>query len=279
MNATRSHTWASVLVRLPNSLLILPAAALSIFPIKQTLDFVLGTYLGLMVLVVLVGLVILTRIRPIGRRHFTWRERLSGIVFLFTQSSYQLPDQGVVALGGGLLAPSEIAAYGAISPILKPFDLLTDVFRSILTTELIDLRARSLRRTVTRFRMMALSLAVLAILSGPTALEWIYDGRYSDNVAMIPWLAIGGFFRLIEVFPRSHLIGQSDQDILHRFVLWQLVVAGAVLTIGAGFVLSRGVIAIAWSMAAIQIGRFVVSQAHYLRWSHRCGGTLTLSKR
>jgi hypothetical protein len=86
---------------------------------------------------------------------------------------------------------------------------------------------------------------------------------------LIPWLAIAGLFRVIEVFPRSILIGQSDQKLLRRYLLWQVVTAGFLLAVGVRFIILSGVIGIAWSMAAIQIGRFLVSQVHYLRGSYR----------
>jgi len=265
LNAVRNYSWASVLMRVPNSLLIIPGLLLSLFEIDQKLDLTLTLYTVVTLFISIFGLFILNRVRFRGHRIVSLSERRSGFVFLFTQSSYSLPEQGVVALGGGLLDPIRLATYGAVAPLLKPFDMLTDVLRNVLTTELIHLQLQQLRRLVAGLWTTGLIASLFTIAAGPILIDWLYSGRYTAGKALIPWLAVAGLFRLLEVFPRSHIIGQSVQRTLRRFVLWQSISAALLLSGGLALIQKNSVIGIAWTMAAIQLIRFLISELFYRR--------------
>ena len=263
LNAIRHYTWASVLMRLPNSLLVLPAIALIVFDLEHQLDITLLVYAGATLVVAILGMLILKAFVPRGTRTISWSERRSGLVFLLTYSSYTLPDQGLLALGGGLLPSTQLAIYGAMAPLLKPFDLMTDVLRNIFTTEFIHLRQKRLNRMLAGLWSLSILAAVMAAGAGPIVTDWLYSGRYTAGNSLIPWLAAAGLFRLLEVVPRSHIIGQSSQSTLRRFVLWQSA-AGILLLAGGVFLVSKyGVLAVAIAMMGLQAMRFVITQIFY----------------
>ena len=263
LNASRHYAWSSILMRLPNSLLILPALALVALDLKNQLEVTLKAYTAASLIIVFVGLLLLQHLLPCGRRIMSWKERRSGLVFIFTHSSYTLPEQGLLAFGGGMLVPSQLAVYGSMAPLLKPFDLLTDVLRNIFTTELIYLRQQRMRRIVASLRLAGIAAALLAIAMGPLMINWLYSGRYDQGNRLIPWLAAAGLFRLLEVFPRSHIIGQGSQELLRRFVLWQIVSSALLLAFGLALVMHSGVVAIAITMAAIQVARYLISDLFF----------------
>ncbi len=263
LNSSRHYAWASILLRLPNSMLIIPAVVLLTVDAGSELDTVLGLYAGLSAIVACIGLYLVHRFLHRGHRRILWKERLDGVIFLFTQSSYSLPEQGIVAIGGGLLPASQLAVFGAMAVLLKPFDLLTGVLRNVLTTELI--RKREQKRTpliLTITGIAALALG-LAIFFGPSFMALIYSDRYAEGAALIPWLALAGSFRLIEILPRSYVIGNARQHDLRGFVFWQVLLAVSVVSVGWWIIREQGFVAIAWLMALIQLGRYVISSRYY----------------
>lgn len=263
LNASRHYAWANILLRMPNSLLILPAIALLIFKLESEIDAVLTLYSGLTAVVAVIGLFLLNNYLPSGGQEIAWKERLNGVIFLFTQSSYSLPEQGIVAIGGGLLPSSQLAIYGAMAVILKPINLLTNVLRSILTTELIRQRDQKRSQLIIGLWVIAILAMVVTIIFGPKLMALVFTTRYTEGAILIPWLALAGLFRLVEILPRSYIIGNARQHGLRRFVLWQVLIAVVILSTGWWMIRKEGVIAIAWSMVLIQLGRYLVSSIAY----------------
>jgi len=263
LNSSRHYAWASILLRLPNSMLIIPAAVLLMVGASSELDTVLGLYSVLSAIVAGFGLYLVHKFLARGPRRILWKERLDGVIFLFTQSSYSLPEQGIVAIGGGLLPASQLAVFGAMAVLLKPFELLTGVLRNVLTTELI--RRREQKRTLPMLTIMGIAALALGltIFFGPAFMALIYSRRYTEGAAMIPWLALAGSFRLVEILPRSYVIGNARQHALRRFVFWQVLLAVCVVFAGWWVIREQGVVAIVWLMALIQFGRTVISSRYY----------------
>lgn len=262
LNSAQHYAWGNALLRLPNSLLIVPAVMLTWFPQEAVLDIVLILYTVLTAGIFALGLYLLYRLVPLGKRRLTWNERMNGVVFLFTQSSYSMPEQGIVTIAGGLLPPVELAIYGAISILLKPFDLLSSVLRNILTSELI--RIRKLRRIVLTSGLWFVGILAfgLVLIFGVDFMSFIYKARFAEGNILIPWLGLAGLFRVVELLPRSYVIGNAEQRSLRRFVLWQAGLAIMILSIGTWFIHSVGIAAIAWTMVLLQIGRFIISSGY-----------------
>ncbi|TFH37002.1 MAG: hypothetical protein E4G99_03585 [Anaerolineales bacterium] len=263
LNSSRHYAWANLLLRMPNSLLILPALAVIIFTVDSEINIVLTLYSTLSAAVASLGLYLLCKYIPRGKRAILWKERLKGIIFLFTQSSYLLPEQGIVAIGGGLIPPSQLAIFGAMAVLLKPFDLLTSVLRSVLTTELIREREQKRTLPLIAIGIVAILALGLTILFGPALIAAANSDRFNEGLVLIPWLALAGSFRLIEILPRSFIIGNAGQRHLRRFVLWQVLVAIFILSLGGWMISKEGVAAIAWTMVLVQAGRFLVSSRFY----------------
>ena len=265
LNASKRYAWGNALLRLPNSLLILPALALLLLNIKSEIDTVLILYSALTACAFLIGLILLYLYIPRGRHEIAWKDRMNGVIFLFTQSSYSLPEQGIVAIAGGLLPPPLLAIYGAMAVILKPIDLLSSVLRSILTSELIREHDKNRSTLFLGLWLTGLLTMGLTVLFGAGVMNVIYASRYAEGTILIPWLGLAGLFRLVEILPRSYIIGISGQADLRRFVLWQVLVAIIVLAIGGWMVSNKGVVAIALTMVLIQACRFFVSSRFYRR--------------
>ncbi len=263
LNASQLYVWGNTLLRLPNSLLIFPVLVILLVPTALQLDTFLKLFTTLTAIVALFGLILLIKHLHRGRRAIGWRARFNGVIFLFTQSSYSLPDQGIVAIAASILTSSQLAIYGAIAILQKPFELLTSVLRTIFTTELI--RQRDQNRALLNTGVWGISVLALAlaIFFGPEVVRFLYAGRYAQGTALIPALALAGFFRLVETVPRSFVIGNANQHGLRRFVSFQLIVAGVILVACWWMILENGVIALAWSITLVQLSRYLVSREVY----------------
>ena len=104
-------------------------------------------------------------------------------------------------------------------------------------------------------------------------MNFVYTSRYAEGTVLIPWLGLAGLFRLVEILPRSYIIGNAGQSSLRRFVLWQVLVAIIILSIGGWMISKEAVVAIAWTMVLIQTGRFLVSNRFYREIQAQSVGT------
>lgn len=259
LNSSRNYKWGNTILRLPNSLLIVPASLLVLLDFNSQIDVVLALYTFLTALVAILGFYLLWKKLKRGRREIMWKQRTQGAIFLLTQSAYTLPEEGNVSIAGGILPVAKLAVYGSAAVILKPFDLLAGVLRTIVTSELI--RDPGQKRSALNLGLWGLGLLglILTLFLGPPLFNLVYEDRYAEGLALIPWLAGAGLFRIVEILPRSYIIGNARQPDLRSFVIWQAILAIGTLAVGAVMISVSGVSAVAWTIFFIQSGRYAVS--------------------
>jgi O-antigen/teichoic acid export membrane protein len=259
LTARRHYAWSSLLVRLPNSLLILPAIMSLIDPRWARLDLVLLCYLVASTIVLLFSLALLSRHIVRGSLRISMKDRLVGVWFLGTQLTSLLPEEGLIAIAGLLLNPAQLATYGAVSVLLGPFRIVADVFRRVFITELLQKDRPASSRVTTGLCGLSVGLGVAAAVLGGPVIHLIYSGRYDEGINFVPWLALAGTLMLAETLPRSHIIGRAPRPVLSRMILGHSItgIVGAF----AGYGLTAGMAGLGTSIAAALIsgGRSAVS--------------------
>src|SRR5215212_2933871 len=132
----RHYAWASALLRLGNGLLILPAVFMLANRSLCRLEFVLGSLLLFLSIVVVVGIVLLGRWVERGSGSISLRQRISGLVFLASLVALVVPQRGLIVIAGAMLNPATVAALAAVISILRVFDLVGESAGRVFSTEM-----------------------------------------------------------------------------------------------------------------------------------------------
>ena len=253
LTAKRHYTWGNLLLRLPNSLLILPALVLLVVPPLAGLNLVLLWLLASLVFVDLLGLALLVHHFPRGRLTISLRQRADGLILLASTGTQNLPNNGLVALAGAIMLPAQLATFAAMAVLMRPFRLVSKILVMVLTPELI----RDYRPSYTRMLIGLWGLAVLAgtltVIVGPALASWAYGGRYDDGEMLIPFLALAGSLRLAGALPRSHLLGRAETAVLNRYVLAKVLAFLVAVTLGVGLTIQFGIVGLAAGFALIEL--------------------------
>jgi O-antigen/teichoic acid export membrane protein len=232
------YSWPAVLLRLPNAMLL---AVWLIGLAAPSLARLAGVLLlhGLSILMALtVGLILLWRSLPRGRTRLTLRERFEGLPFLATGATVVLPDQGLVAIAGRMLPAADLATYAAVAVLLRPFRLLRSVLVSILMPEFIRRPRESYSRHFAGVWFLGITAGLASVALLPPLARWLYGGRYSAGLPLIPLLTIGGILHLTAVVPKSDLSGRASPALATRYAFSLLALVVVALVIG-GFLISR----------------------------------------
>jgi O-antigen/teichoic acid export membrane protein len=259
LSSQRRYTLGLALPRAPNALMLLPAALIAVAPALATLPTVLLAQLLAAALALGLGWAAMARLRAPGDRLISLRQRVYGLVFLATQSASLVPDSLLLAAAGYLVAVEQLALFGAVALLFRPVSLLQNVLAQVLTTEL----ARSERPRMARFiALTALVSGVLVaggVLLGPVAVEVIYGGRYAPSLTLIAFLSLMSGLMILEILPRSYLIGRAGRRLLAWFSGAQLAIAGGGLLAGIALISQFGIEGAAAGGALIYLARSVVS--------------------
>ncbi len=264
LNSARHYLRASALVRMPNGLLILPAALSLLFPSLARLNVALLLHFLGTALALAAALAVLARRLPRGSLRLTRRQRLQGLAFVVSQFSTILPDRGLVAVLGALAPPAQVATFSALATLFRPFQLLRNVTALTLTTELARRERVNYRRMDLGLGGAALLLALAAAMAVPPALGMIYGGRYSEGLVLVPWLALAGAMNLWEALPRAHIIGIAAARIMNTFILSQALTVILGLALAVLLTAQYGMLGTAWAGAIIFVGRNAVG--HTFLW-------------
>ncbi|MEE9216989.1 MAG: hypothetical protein V3U32_06085 [Anaerolineales bacterium] len=268
LTAKRHYTWGNLLLRLPNSLLILPALVLLFIPELATLNPVLLWLLVSLVLVNLLGLALLVHHFPRGTLTITLRQRADGLILLASTGTQNLPNNGLVALAGAILLPAQLATFAAMAVLMRPFRLLSNILVMILTPELI----RQYRPSYTRMLIGILGLAALAgvftAIVGPPLASWVYAGRYDDGITLIPILVLAGSLRLAGSLPRSYLLGRARTSTLNRYVVVMAIAVLVALLLGILLTDRLGIVGLAVGITLIELANASLNYL-FLRVAHR----------
>ena len=224
LNSHGHYVLSSTLLRLPNSLLIVPAVLMTLQPQLSRLEVVLGLHFVGILAVLLISYWLVSRNIQLGTSRISTNERKQGFVFLVYQVSLILSYQGILAVGGALLSPVRLAIYAAMAILLRVFRLLTSIQSMVVTPELIRADRPHYRRLIAGAAVIAVTVGLLTVVLAPVLIDWAYAGKYNEGLILIPWLALSGMLLFLEIIPRSHLIGRSPWPVVRRFVLSQGVI-------------------------------------------------------
>jgi O-antigen/teichoic acid export membrane protein len=264
LSSQRRYTLGLALPRAPNALMLLPAALIAVAPALATLPAVLLGQLLAAALALGLGWAAMARLRAPGDRLISLRQRAYGLVFLATQSASLVPDSLLLAAAGYLVAVEQLALFGAVALLFRPVSLLQNVLAQVLTTEL----ARSDRPRMARFiALTALVSGVLVaggVLLVPVAVEVIYGGRYAPSLTLIAFLSLMSGLMILEILPRSYLIGRAGRRLLAWFSGAQLAIAGGGLLAGIALISQFGIDGAAAGGALIYLARSVVSYGAFV---------------
>lgn len=238
-NSQERYVLSNILIRLPNALLILPAAATLASPEFRRLNLVLTLHALGIAASFIFALYLMTRFSPRGKQRISLRQRAEGLIFLGSSIAHVLSEQGLTAVAGVFIAAEQLAVFAAIAILVRPFRLLRSILGSILTPELI----RRPRSNPSGLFMGILALSVLvgagAIVLAPPFSRWFYQGQFDAGLILIPTLALAGAIQLISLLPRSEIRGRAPNRILNRhvlaltFALLGGVIAGGLLIVNA----------------------------------------------
>lgn len=261
--AHRRYAWASALPRLPNGLLMFPAALLVLVPALATLPVALAGLLGAALVSLALSWFALRRMGTPGVQTISLRQRGYGLVFLANQTATLVPDYLLLA-AAGLVAPAEdLALYGALALLFRPTQLLQNVLAQVLTTEL----ARAQRPRLSRILLVFVAASALIIvggilLAGP-AMNVVYGERYNPTLALIAFISLASGLDILETLPRSYLVGRASRRILGWFGVSQLAIAGIGLLAGFALVQQWGIEGAALGAVLIFVARNMVSFAGF----------------
>jgi hypothetical protein len=264
--ANGRYSWSSALLRLPNALLVVPALGAVLHPAWARLDDVLVFHVLANLAILMLALFVLHRSVPRGDRPIDGRQRLLGLTFLAAGATYMLPDHGLMAVAARILTPETLAAYAAVTILLRPFRLARSVLAMILTPDLVRHRRATLRRLLVGLWLAAGAAAVAAAIGMPFVARWFYGDRYPAGIALIPLLALAGGIHVITVLPKSELSGRAPGPLATRFVVVLLAVMLAVLALGATLVQAAGLLGLAVSLIALELAECGVSHLFWVRY-------------
>jgi len=265
LDSHRLYVWAGVLIRLPNSLMVIPAGAVLLLPGLADLWFFLAAQIAVIGVSVALGLLLLVRRVPRGPAVISPRERAEGLSLGIMSGTNPLLSQGVIAVAGAIVPPGSLAALAAIATLVRPVHLIHNLALGILTVELA--RDRKLRRARVGWMLGVGAVLLVLILSAcmPLLTRVAYGGRYQGFVGLgLPLVLIGGLL-LTEILPRAYVKGSAATSQLKRFALWQVGIAlcGVVMILASSK--SAGVVGATWAGVAIAVLRNLVAYLFY--WS------------
>lgn len=265
LNSQRHYQWGNVLLRLPNSLMLLPAAAIFVLLPLRRLDITLSTQIVTYLLTIGISLLLLWRRTRRGSAVIRARQLGQGLIFVASVSSTVIADQVLLSAAGFSVTAGDLAAFAALSLLFNPVQLLQNVFSKVLITEFAREKSVNYRRIVVQLGVVCLVLVTAATLVLPPIARWLYAGRYDSAFFLIIWLGLANGLDLAEVIPRSYIFGVAPTRVLNRFILAQVIIAVIGLAAGIALIVQYGILGVAVGAALIFVLRLVISYGFFLR--------------
>lgn len=266
LNAKLHHTWGTLLLRLPNALLIIPAVIMALKAPARHLDHALNWYVfGLVFSALMTGFLMVRHI-PRGHRRIEFRQHLEGLLFLVANGTQLLLDQGMVAIAGAMVQPTAVATFAAFAILLRPFRLLANILGMILTPRFIQFDRDSYTRMLMSVAAIAGAGGVASLFFVPWLAKLIYGGRYAEGYRLVPWLVVAGFLLVFRAVPRSHLFGRAPVDFVRKVIG---VEAGVVILVTAAMLLliqQLGILGLAVGLFLGHAARTLTSFSYWSRF-------------
>jgi hypothetical protein len=272
LNARREHTWAAVALRAPNATFVLVGLFYLAVPHRAELSTALVVHLGATALTLAASVVRLNRVLAIGTERITNRQRWEGTAFLLSAMSDQGPEQGLTALAGWILPLDQVAAFAALSVLIRPFRLLRHVLATILSPDVIQHRRASYRRLLVGVWLLALGLGAAVVLTVPAIASWFYGSRYQEGLAWIPYMALAGVVHLGGMVPRIDLTSRAPMGMVSRFAVTYASAMAVALALSAGGLRMAGASFLGPAVALLPIAEALISGAFWLAFRRRDRG-------
>jgi O-antigen/teichoic acid export membrane protein len=267
LSSQQLYIWAIPILRVPNALLIVPAVAFAVEPEIANLETVLTSNLLFIGLTAVLAIYLLSRLVPSGITSLSLRSRLQGLVFLASSSSSLIPEQGLIAIAGIMIAPEALAIYAALALLLRGFEFLADVMSKVLSTELLKREIPNYGNLFIGLVVMILGMGAVAVVATPTVSRWIYAGRYDHGAGLIGWLVLAGMFRLSETLPRGYITGHASDKQLRSVISARILIGLVGAILGVVLISKLGLIGLASSRAGIYLARSLAGY-YYFRQIH-----------
>ncbi|GAB4467446.1 MAG: hypothetical protein Kow00124_00300 [Anaerolineae bacterium] len=263
LNAQRHYVWAVLLLRLPNSLMIIPAVLVMLLPRLAGVGTLLAAQLLAIGVTLGIGVALLAHRSPIGAEAIPVRLRWQGLGFGFLSGTNLLLDQGLVAIAGAVVPPGPLAAFAAVETLIRPLYTLQGISRYTLAVETV--RHRQMKVTATLLSLLGLAAVVGVVLALllPALIPVVYAGRYDDYIGLALPVVLMGSLLLAEAFPRSFVIGRAPLDRLNLYTASQVLVALIGLGLVVGLGMRQGIMGAAWAGAITALLRALSAYSFY----------------
>jgi O-antigen/teichoic acid export membrane protein len=255
LNANRYHTWGTLILRLPNSLLIVPAVLAATMGAFNNLNTVLIFFAIGVAATLALSLSLLARRLIRGSRRISLRQHFEGTIFLIGAGTHLMLNQGIVAVAGALLEPASLAAYAAIAVLLRPFKLVTNILAMVFSPRFIRQDRRSYVGPMIALAAGAAAAAFGYVLLGAPVAAALYGSRYQAAYPLIPWLATVGFLTLVRSMPMSHMAGRAPASYINRVILIEAGVVVASVLVATYAITRSGILGLAIGLALGYVAR------------------------
>lgn len=263
LNTQRRYVAGSILLRLPNSLLLVGAILAPLLRVEHRLAAILTAQLLTIVLSIGLALIIMMKKLPLGRRRITLKDRLQGLMFVVSNTAASAPFDGMIVAAGLFLDRELIAVFAALFALLRPALLLYNILNQVFLTEL----ARGPKAQYAHLMLWILASAAVFSLGSaivvPTIASWVYDRQYDRYAYLIPLMATSVGLYLIEVLPRSIVFARARLTVLNRFVLVHALVALVGIGVGIVLIIRQGLTGLAQAAALVVLLRVAVSYSFF----------------
>ena len=264
LNAHQRYVWASLLLRVPNAITILPMALAFFVPHFARLDVLLITILLWMIGMIVVSALLLAKFAERGDKHIPFHTRWLGFGLMILVVTHVIPFQGLTALAGILVPMEQIAALTALAILLRPFNLLREIITQMMTVEFARNPALNKKFAFWGIWGLGTILGVLAVLLVPLVVSIVYGGRYDQYLNLVLPLSVSGALVILEILPKSFLIARVQGRTVNQFAGCQVLIALLGIGLGIALGIKGGVIGIAWAGAVMLLLRNACGYALYL---------------
>lgn len=263
LNAHGHHAWGALILRLPNSLLLIPALLATTAAAFNNLDLVLSAYVIGIALTLAFTILQLYRHLPRGEKRISLRQHLEGTIFLLSAGSQLMLNQGIVAIAGAMLEPAALAAYAAVAILLRPFRLVANILSMVFSPRLIQQDRESFTGPVVALAGLGAIAAAAYLMLGQPIADLIFGSRYQSAYPLIPWLSLVGFLIVIRILPISHMAGRAPVNYINRVISIEagMVAVSALITVYA--IAQMGILGLAIGLA---LGHAVRAGTTFVLW-------------
>jgi O-antigen/teichoic acid export membrane protein len=262
-NSQRLYTWASLILRLPTTCVIIPAILGALFPRYARLDLLLITVLSAAALTLIIGWRVLSAKISSGTERVPLSVRGQGLNFTVLAATTLLPSQGLISIAGLIAPEMALAAYGALAVLTRPFFLIRELLSQIMFVEVSRDQNLKHTRIILGLCSSIFFFAIGAIILLPPFASFVYNWRYIEYHDLITPLTIIASLLVTEIFPRSYMSARAAKRTLQRYTTADglIAISGLILVLGLGLWL--GIRGIAWAGVVLMVLRNLSAYAIY----------------